>query len=418
MPKKRGIRSASLFDRHHGIERYTIGLALAVSLLTGGFVVSQVNFHHLQYEELMKVDGAGSTTNFSKTKGVVLTLGRMRLSSNRKTAYVPITFSSTDSVGIKAKDYRFYVTDSSKKPMKYKVRGNFIMYGTTGRGVLVLQSPTRIVNEPLVLFIINQKHVQTIDENNEDNTMANASGDQFNFGRFDVAPFKINPGAIEVQQHRRVDTDPTDLIAVYEQMFGSGDISKIQKRIESDKKTIRKNEEAAAALRERLEDAGYEVPKNPDCMKNSWRPSDMINLKTGRTMDGKHSALSYNPEGDVTNLDPGNKYPKTLKNKDGSTMDDATRQSQSESDDSSSVSNANASSNANNQIGGTATDPIQQWQQLQQTWQNVFAAKRDIYVTRYQQLYSVRHQERHVTEHATIGPMKSVKQVGKVEVEK
>lgn len=423
MPRK-GIRSASVFDRHHGIERYTIGFALAISLLTSGFVVSQVNFNHLQYEELMKVDGAGSTATFSKTKNVILTLGKMRLSSNRKTAYVPFTFSTTDNVGIHAKDYRFYVTDASKKPMKYKVRGNFIMYGTTGRGVLVLQSPTRIVNEPLVLFIINQKHVQTINNNDEDNTMANASTDDVNFGKYDVAPFKINPGAIDVQQHRRVDTDPTDLIAVYEQLFGSGDISQIHKRIESDKKAIRKNQEAASALRERLEDAGYEVPKNPDCLKNSWRPGDTINIKTGKTADG-HNALTYsvsdNSNADkLTKLDPNNDYPNTLKNKDGTTTSDAAKSNSgnTNADVSSSSTSSNTSSNAANQIGGTATDPGQQWQQLVQAWETIFELKRDIYVTQYQQLYRIRHQERHVTQHSTIGPMKSVKQVGKVEVDK
>lgn len=414
MAKKNGKRSFSLFDPHHVIERQTIWIGCSVGLLIGGVAVSQIHYNHVRYEQLMRVDQSGATSHFSKTQNTVLTLGKTHLSSDHKTAYIPLTFSSTDNVGIHAKDYRFYVTAASGKAMTYKVRGNFIMYGTTGRGVLVLHSPTKIQNQPLALFVINQKKVSTVDQADEDNTMDQASADTTEFGKYDVAPFKINPGAIDVAKHSKIDAKATDPLPIYEQLFGAGDTRQIYKAINKDKTQIEKYNKAADALIERLKDAGYDVPKSPAWMAKDWQPDDAINLKTGKTRNGKN-ALTYHPQ-TTDNASSNNQYPTNLTNRDGTTTADASADRQNNSDSSSSDADANAESGNANAIGGTATDPASQWQNLQQAWNEVETLKTNLYVTQYQRLYRNRHQSKSVLRQTTIGPGHAVVQKGKVEV--
>lgn len=414
---KRTRRSFSFFDPHHVIERQTVYIGLSIGLLAGGMTVSQIHYNHVRYEQLMKVDQAGATSNFSKTNNTTLTLGKTHLSTDNKTAFIPITFSSTDNVGIKANNYRFYVLAASGKAMQYKVSGHFIMYGTTGRGVLVLHSPTKIENQPLVLFVINQKKVSTVDEQNEDDTMDTTDTNSREFGKYDIAPFKINPGATDVHSHSKIDETMNNPEGVYESLFGSSDIQEIRKNIRSDQRRIKKQEAAASALRERLQDAGYEVPANPDWVKDSWRPDDAINLQTGKTANGK-SALTYQASSQESGQDT---FPTSLKNKDGSTTSDAQANSQSDDDNAngdSSQAGADSSSNNANQIGGTASDPATQWSKLQQAWTNIKQAKRDLYVVQYQRLYKIRHKSRNILSQATVGAGKNVVQKGKVEVAK
>ena len=420
MAKNNKQRSFSFFDSHHGIERQTLYICGALALLSGSFVVSQLHYNHVRYVMLEKVDQAGATSTFSRTSGVTLTLGKTRLSRDRHTAFIPITFSSTDGVGIKAKNYKFYVAASDGKPMDYRISGHFLMYGTTGRSVLVLHSPTTIKNQPLVLFILSQKKVATIDESNEDATMTQQNAEANQFGKYDVAPFKINPGATDVKKHKRVDGEYTQLQDIYEQMFGSKDVHQVRQAIDADKKQIKKNKETADALIERLKAEGYEVPKEPDWVKDSWRPDDAVNLTTGKTRNG-HSAMNYQPQPDNNSTD---QFPQDLKNKDGSTTSDYTAQNNADQDSDSSSSNASSSTTSDGQstgadtIGGTQSDPSKQWSDLQQAWTMIKSLKRDIYVTKYQRLYRIRRQEQSVIEQATIGPSKLVVQKGQVKESK
>ena len=115
---KRARRSFSFFDPHHVIERQTVYIGLSIGLLAGGMTVSQIHYNHVRYEQLMKVDQAGATSNFSKTNNTTLTLGKTHLSTDNKTAFIPITFSSTDNVGIKANNYRFYVLKSEASGLR------------------------------------------------------------------------------------------------------------------------------------------------------------------------------------------------------------------------------------------------------------------------------------------------------------
>lgn len=391
----------SIFDPHHIIERQSVWMATSVVLLIGGFGYSQMHYNHRQYETLMTVDQSGSTATFSKTSSTTLTLGKTHLSTNGKTAFIPITFNSTDNVGIHANNYKVYVGASTGKKMSYKVRGQMIMYGSNGRAVIVLKSNKKITNEPLALFILNNKKVSTVDEADADSTIEN-NGTSSEFGKYDVAAFKVNPGAIDVKRHDRLDAQTFQVQTIYEEMFGSSDIKTIHKQIAKDNKQIDTYKNAATALVERLQSEGYAVPSEPAWMKTSWRPFDAVNLETGRTANGK-SALSYQPDSSSDNDQDSVKFPDNLKNSDGTTTDDA-------NNDSSSSSSSSSSDNPN---GTTQSNPSTQWTNLQTAWSQIKTLKRDIYVTQYTQLYKIRKQERSILKQSSTSSPKYFKQVEK-----
>lgn len=388
------------FDSHHVIERQTILMGTSVVLLVSGFVVSTVHNNNVQHQILMKVDQSGTESNFSKTSDVTITLGKTYLSSDRKTAFVPITFNTLDKTGINANNYKLFLGDAANKKMQNKYSGNLILYPSTNRGVVVLKSNSVIKNQPLVLFIMNLKNVSSVDEVNMDSiSSANKDGDNLAFGGYDVAPFKINPGATTVAKREKLSVDPKNIHGVYTSIFKSSDESDVQKDIKKDQKKIEQNIDVAKELRSRLELAGYEVPGNPPWLNDDWRPYDAVNLETGKTKNDK-DVLSYVPSSADDDADKVD-FPTNLNNKDGSTTD------------SNSVTDNSDSSSTNT----TQATPAQQWSDLQSAWNAVKKLKRDIYVTQYKKLYKYRKEDSDILKQASISKTSKFKQFSKVEGE-
>lgn len=389
-----------LFDSHHVIERQTILMGTSFVLLIGGIVVSNIHNNNVQHQILMRVDQSGTVSSFSKTSDVKITLGKTYLSSDRKTAFIPITFNTLDKTGIKANNYKLFLGDAANKKMQNKFSGNLILYPSTNRGVIVLKSSSVIKNQPLALFIMNLKNVSSVDEINTDSiSSANKNGDQSSFGGYDVAPFKINPGATTVTKRKKINVNPTDIHGVYTSIFKSSDESDVQKVIKKDKKKIQENIDVANELRSRLELAGYEVPDNPPWLSNNWKPYDAINLNTGKTKNGK-DALSYVPSSSDDDPDKVD-YPNSLNNNDGSTTD----------------SNSVVSDDSTSSSDTVQSTPSQQWSDLQSAWDAVKRLKRDIYVTQYKKLYKYRKEDSDILKQASISKSSKFKQFSKVDGE-
>ena len=388
----------NIFDSHHVIERQTIVMTASVLLLGSSFIVSTMRKNDLEYAQLMKVDQSGTSSSFSKTDSTKITLGKTYLSSDKKTAYIPITFNTLDKTGINANDYKVYVGDATGKKMDAKFDGRLMLYPSKLRGVVVLNSSEKIQNQPLVMFILNMKNVKTLAdlESSVDNDGVNASNSNDTFGNYDVAPFKINPGATDVTKRSKINIDSTSLKDVYASIFKTNDESKVESHIKKDQDEIQKNIEVAKELEQRLKLAGYEVPDEPAWMKESWRPYDTIDLKTGKTAKGD-DALTYVPAS--SNLDSDDvEFPSTLNNQDGTNTNDASMQS-SESSDSERSDNDETST------------PSSQWSDLIRAWRNVKELKRDIYVNQYKLLYKYRTDERSVLKQASISSSKNFKQI-------
>lgn len=404
MAKQPKWRQAQIFDPHHAIERQTVMVGLSLSLVIGGMIYSEAHWKHVQYQQLMKVDQAGAKTNFSKTSDVSVTLGETQLSMDGKTAFIPISFSSTDSIGIRANDYRVYVGAASGKTMQNKVRGHLIMYGTHGRAVIVVHATKRMANQPLAIFLLSLKHVQTADVANADDTVTANNGSTYNdFGKYDVAPIKLNPGATAIKKKVRLTVSPTDKVGIYRDLFGDADRRVVNKAIKKDQTALKKNLAAANGLKERLKAQGFKLPDDPKWIKNDWRPYDTVNLDTGKTANGQ-SALTYDGStGEASADDPDQvQYPDQLEGANGATTDTTNANAGSDDDDNSSS------------IGGNQTSASQLWSNLTNVWDKIHSLKRDIWVVQRAKLYQIKHDEKQIHQQATTSSDSHFRQISKV----
>lgn len=401
--------SVKWFDSHRKIEQFGIKLMAWTAFLGVGFTISTVNNRHRVYEELMTVNNAGSTSTFSKTQDVTLTLGSSRLSQDKKTAYIPVTFSATDEMSHQANNFKIFVWTSDNKPLQYHVNGRFVMFGTTGRATLVLKSPESIKNQPLFIYFRNDKKIPSEDEATADANMTNnPDGGSSAYGKYDVARFKVNPGSRVVQRTSRLDANiDTDdgLEDLYETIFGTSDVKKVRKNIRNDQRRINQNMVRAHQLESELKDEGFNVPKEPAWMSSSWRPFDAVNIKTGMTKNGQRAAsYSYDANNDPDNVS----FPNSLTGKDGETTDNSGNTSNNQSDQ----------NDSNENIGGTQSDPSDQWSKLVQAWQRIQTLKRDIYINQYTQLAKVYKQEKSILNQTSVGSYSHVKIKSPVKVKK
>lgn len=390
---------------HRKIEQFGIKLAATVALLGVGTTISIVHNNHRIYEQLMTINNAGATSTFSKSSDVTLKLGTTRMSPNGKMAFVPVTFSSTSSMSRDPNNYKIFVWTSNNKPLKYHVRGQFVFYGTTGRAVLVLTSPEKIANQPLFVYFRNDKHIPTAEEADADSSMTNAGANN-NYGKYDVAMFKINPGARSVQKEHRVDANVNDdagVEAIYGEIFGNSDERNIHKVINHDRTKIEQNQMVADQEYSALKSEGFDVPAKPKWTKDSWRPFDMVDIKTNKTKNG-HNAQTYSY---TASEDPDQaNFPGTLNGKNG-----ITTQTQN-------TNKANNDSSGDQNVGGTQEDPSIQWNNLTKAWTNILNLKRDIYITQYTQLARIYQQKKSIFEQTEVGTTHHVVIKSPVKVEK
>lgn len=369
-------------------------------MFCGGIFAGAHRKNVLIHQMQMKVDSAGTTATFSKSTDTTLTLNKTHLSKNGKTAYIPITFNSFDSVGIKADDYRLAVKPTDMKPMAYRLTGRLVLFQSANRGVIVITADKKIENEPLSIAILNTTSVAkgtTTDDGDVDDVESDTgdSGD-IDWGKHDGLMFICNPGTTEAQAHTRLDAAPTDAKALYQQIFNSDDKQTIERKIKANQQKIRQNRAAAQALRERLSASGYDVPKNPAWIRDDWRPYDAVNLKTGRTANGKDVNTYVADSEETDQNDDTENYPQNLKGRHGKTTEDD--------------NSTNGDSNADSSNG-----PAQQWTDLQDAWTAILEEKRDIYVTQYSNLYITKKSLQDVLDNATVGQSKYFKQLSKVE---
>lgn len=391
------ISTLHLFNPHRKIERFGINLVVGFSLLFFGATISFMTYHHKQFVKMMTVDSNGSVSDFSRTDDVSLTLNKIKMSKDHHHAYIPVTFSDISKMSPLAKSYKVVIwTAKDRAKILYHVKGHLVMFGPTGRAVLVLDSTEKIQSQPLLVYIINTKKIPS-------NTVDDVASQDKNseYGNYDVAMFKINPGAYSIQKHADVinnlDINSKNGIGLlYHYSFGDKDIKSLQAQIKSKNSLIKKNLAIANNLITQLKLAGYHVPDAPKYLKSNWRPFDVVNVNTGKTATG----IDFDNYDYDSNSDPDLvAFSDTLQNSNGSDMHDS-------------------SAEMSNETETTAgTNAAQQWSDLQTAWTNIFQAKREIYVDIYGQLSKIKHQENNIFSQTTVGKQSNVVLRSPVEVD-
>lgn len=404
---KKALNTLKL-DKHRRLERRIVFTGCALFILVSGVGISHHHKAVLDYLESQQLTNYNSQVTFSKSTSVNMTLDKLRLSSDGKTAFVPFTFSNLDSISADANNYYVIVLPTTGK-LQYYPSGQFILFGTSGRGVIELHNEGGFKSQPLRVLLRNDKNLSGSDDDaNSDISDESNSAIAAVEDKYDMLDFTINPGGSNATSINVGSTNtPTEL---YNALFGAQDTKKIEKDNKAARQQIQTDKARATEYRQRLQAQGFNVPADPKWMADDWKPYDWVQDDgVPYNMRNKISAQQQFQSASDNNLsaptdgdnDPDSvTFPDTLKRADGSTTN------QTGSVASPGATNDDGSST---QINGNSQSPADTWSNLQDVWNDVHQQKRRIYSVNALTLFQIKVFGDQQKELASIGSKKNFK---------
>lgn len=368
-------------NSHKKIERKI----MSFSLMLGVFIFSIFlgTYHNSNYnkEQASIVTGEGTTVNFSKTSDPEFNLKKIQLSSDKKTAYVPFQFNSMENLSTDANNYKVFVLPTAGK-LSYKPTGQLIMFGTTGKGAIIIHSSNEIPNEPLHILLRNDKNLSTDESDQDDEAMSTRGMSSLNIAKqkTDMLDFRINPASKQVISNKELGTKDTSS-KLYNQLFAKEMLKKITDNNKQNEKNIKINISQSEEYMRRLKVQGFDVPNQPKWLSEDWKPFDAIGSDgVPQNLVGKMTSEEAASKGyDDTNVNAENNpdvsekdLPEKLKRADGSTTEDNNNSSYGNYSDDNIDQQSDSSSDES---------PATTWANLRTSWTNILQYKRTIYVT-------------------------------------
>ena len=161
---------------------------------------------------------------FSQTNNTNLTLNKIQLSSNRKTAYVPFTFSDMSQISTNADNYSVMVGGATKKMSPGTLTGQMVLFGDTSRGVILLHSLHKIPNQPIIVVLrSNLKLSPSSKQDTNVSTSGTHNTIQSYESKYNALNFEINPGAEKTRVNHKLKTSD-NLSNIYNILFGKKDL--------------------------------------------------------------------------------------------------------------------------------------------------------------------------------------------------
>ena len=336
LKKLNRLKNTFYLDAHHTADRRGILILVSVSLLMVSGLWATIGGHYRQIAQDNKVTALSTDVNFSKTS-VNLTLHSVLSSTDRKTVYVPFTFSNISSISTNANNYTVAVADSTGKVVK-NAKGQLTIFGTTTNAVIRISSAEKFGAGPLRVIIRNDKNLNNPDDMSSDNS-STSDGVAALQKKFDIATFVINPGAeaLKTSSKVSVSSSPTSM---YLLLYGQSALNKNQKAIDKDDANLVTLYNRETEYRTRLTEAGFDVPTIPEFASKSYIPTSS----------------------DTTISSSG--IPNDIKNKQGQT-----------------TAEYSASTSSSSDADNNGSSPADEWSSLTDTWTSILNTKIDRYVT-------------------------------------
>lgn len=321
----------------------------------------------------------GTQLSFSKTSTPQLTLHRPITNKSRTLMYIPITISDNEQqLSTNANHYTMVVRPTVKN-INYKLKANYIIFGTTGDTAIRLESNKPMKPNTLMIILRNNDNLRNAGTNNADNnteadtdqlTNTNAPIDLTALGqKNDITAFNVNPAAKNVTINNKIDNANTG-DKLYHVIYSTDQINKVKKKIAKEQHHIKDDLKLANELTEQLTNDGYKVPTPPAYTKADWRPYNTVDPKTGDIKNGGNVLSTNTSAENNSNQNPDStSFPTTLPNK---------------------QYGDNAMNNQAAQ-GNSQTTPLTLWQNLQSTWQDILTTKQDIYVTQNAKIFMINY---------------------------
>lgn len=372
-------------SRHKKIEHRTVLFCAATVLFVGCFGTAYYKGYQRDVQIANQTTPLSTQLNFSKTSNAQVKLQPLLKSQDGKTVYIPFSISTMENLSQSANNYRLYVMPVSKGEVLPKMKAQLVLFSYSGYGLIRLECNTKFEPQTMQMVIENTYHMAS---NSDNDGMANVSDigneklQQLGQKR-DIVVFSTNPGATNNVMKKRVDNEAT-WNQVYNICFGDAQIKQVEKSNQKLKNDIQSQLNTAKTYAQRLEVAGYDVPKAPDFVKDDWRPYNEINPDTGKFKNGTKAGAEAVSNATQNMNNPDAQYyqnlPQYLDNRKygKNQMQDQQNQIQGQT--------TNESGQQNNNTGNA----VQQWSQLKQAWGNILSDKQKLYIANNYRLYNLK----------------------------
>ena len=361
--------------------------------------------------------------SFSKSD-TGITLGKPVMSEDGTTTYIPMTFESMANLPTDADSYVVYLLATDGK-LSYKPVGQFILYSTSGRGVLKITSPTGIKNEVVQVMVKNTKELGSNDVVNEETvTKANESKDVMEQlkSKTDIAMFTVNLAGKSIKRDAKLNGD-VDTSYLYRRFFANEAVKELRKDVEKTQKQIERLYTKSDEIREILTRDGYAVPDTPSVATKDGFPSIVYPIKFDGDLD-----TGFVNDSDREAVNTAIVQQAQVKNDETVTVDDSSVSSgegvtYQELGTLPRNLNKNDGTNSGDLINKTknesnAKSASEYWNELVSVWQQIVTYKKTIYQDKALELYQIQLDYERQVDSVTVGSSKNFNVLGKVEVEK
>jgi hypothetical protein len=386
--KQRDLLRKLKLDSHRKIERKIFATGASILLMGAGLTLSVIHMNEYKIEQSRKLTGYSSEVQFSKT-GTKMNLMRPIYINKGHTYILPVKFKDMSVLSTDANDYRVFIS-GVKEALGYKPSGQFMLFGSTGYGAVVVQSATGFTDQPVRIAIKNVKNLQTQNVKDDMKLDTNDNAVDAAKKRFDILLFQQNLGAIDIKENKAL-TNDSNASQYYTEIVGNKQVSDIQKQIKDARTKIVTLLNRAQEFRTRLERDGYTVPDNPAWFDEKYVPvsSPKVNLEGAlesgliASSDIEKSIKESRNSSEETQQSIGQsektEYAQYLTRPDGtSTMDD-------------------------NEVAKVSAGD---WAELTSIWTQILSVKQDIYIKKATELMNVQLSVNQQEMQSTIGKSK------------
>ena len=339
-----------------------------------------------------------------------------------------ISFSKSDTgitLGkpVMSEDVVYLLATDGK--LSYKPVGQFILYSTSGRGVLKITSPTGIKNEVVQVMVKNTKELGSNDVVNEETvTKANESKDVMEQlkSKTDIAMFTVNLAGKSIKRDAKLNGD-VDTSYLYRRFFANEAVKELRKDVEKTQKQIERLYTKSDEIREILTRDGYAVPDTPSVATKDGFPSIVYPIKFDGDLD-----TGFVNDSDREAVNTAIAQQAQVKNDETVTVDDSSVSSgegvtYQELGTLPRNLNKNDGTNSGDLINKTknesnAKSVSEYWNELVSVWQQIVTYKKTIYQDKALELYQIQLDYERQVDSVTVGSTKNFNVLGKVEVEK
>lgn len=403
--------TGSVTTGHNMLMSLTVKIALAILVLGSGYTLSYVTHKQRVKERSLTQTIFNRDLRFSRSETGVM-IDQPITTIDHKKAYIPLEVSNMDNFSTNAEDYKIMVQGAGGV-MSFEPTGQLIVYGTSGKMVLVIDSPVAIPNEVTRIFIRHNKNLVGSPEvsDKELAKSVRTSEDAINAVKqqYDILDFTVNLGgrSIIVDDSPELQDKP-DVGLLYVNFFANRKVEEVNDRLveiesELETKVIKSDE-----LRKSLEMEGYKVPATPRIVKDGEHsimrlPVDLEgNVLEGFVTADDRARMAKQVNKDMTNSGSANEdvksinsLPSDLVNGDGLKTSDPI-----------------------SAIADSGKSPAVYWDNLKSTWSEIERLKYERDVTQALLLYQIQIDYERQVKNATFSKPDEFAILGKIKLPK